>query len=244
MATLDGIQRAAVQAFAEKGYAATGIRDIAAKAGVTSGTLYLHASNKMAILESVMQLALDELLRLAGEATSEDLAPAVRLEGLVRAHVSVQALNPLTAQVVDGEVRILPADQRSAVLRKRDAYEAFWTATLEEGLQIGDFIVDDVPIARLAMLEMCNGVAHWYRPDGPRSLEQIQDIFVRLVHNLVRYGGEVHGPNSALGSRILGCEPQDGSNPHAARRAQTSTSPSTSAIGTNAPTGTAQARSI
>lgn len=208
MATLVSIQRAAVQAFAEKGYAATGIRDIAAKAGVTSGALYLHVSNKMAILESVMHLTLDELIRLAAKATAEELPPAARLEGLVRAHVSVQATNPLTAQVVDGEVRILPAEHRPTILHKRDAYEAFWTSTLKAGLRTGDFVVDDVSIVRLALLEMCNGVSHWYRPDGPRSLEQIHDIFVRLSFNLVGYRGRPNGSNPAIGSRPLRCEPQ------------------------------------
>ena len=203
-----GIQQAAVRTFSDRGYAATSIRDIAAAAGVTSGALYLHVSSKMELLQSVMHLALDELLRVAGLATSGARAPAERLEGLVRAHVAVQATNPRTARVVDGELRILPEDLRRAMVEKRDSYERLWTETLEAGVRAGAFAIEDVPIARLALVEMCNGVAHWYLPRGPFDLARIQEMFVRLSFNLVRYGGPAHGADPRLLPRLLECEPR------------------------------------
>ncbi|WP_051579556.1 TetR/AcrR family transcriptional regulator [Pseudonocardia acaciae] len=207
MISLEGIQRAAVRTFSERGYAATGIRDIAAEAGVTSGALYLHASSKMAILESVMHFALDELLRTAVVATDGDRAAAYKLEGLVRAHVSSQGTNPRTAQIVDGEVRSLSELPRRAIVAKRDAYERYWSDVLAQGVADGDFAVDDLSITRLAVLEMCNGVAHWYQPGGPLDLPRIEEIFVRLAFNLVRYPGPDHGPRPELRARRLPCEP-------------------------------------
>lgn len=207
MISLDGIQRAAVRTFAERGYAATGIRDIAAEAGVTSGALYLHATSKLAILESVMHFALDELLRTASVAIQGDQTAPAKLEGLVRAHVSTQATNPRTVQVVDGEVRSLTGESRAAIVAKRDAYERYWSDTMAAGVSSGDFTVDDLPVARLALLEMCNGVAHWYQPEGPLDLPRIEEIFVRLSFNLVRYPGPIHGPRPELRARRLACEP-------------------------------------
>lgn len=207
MISLEDIQQAAVRTFSERGFAATSIRDIAAAAGVTSGALYLHASSKMAILESVMHLGLDELLRMAKIAAAGSDHPAQRLEGLVRAHVAIQATNPKTAQVVDSELRILPAEHRQEMVEKRDAYERFWNEALSDGVRGNVFVVDDVSIARLALIEMCNGVAHWYLPGGPFKLDRIQEIFVRLSFNLVRYAGQGYGASPELEPRRLVCEP-------------------------------------
>ncbi len=205
--SLIDIQQAAVRTFSERGYAATSIRDIAAAAGVTSGALYLHVSSKMMILESIMNFALDEMLRMAELATREDHSPAEKLESLVCAHVAVQAINPRTAQVVDGELRILPERDRQEMVRKRDAYEQFWTDTLAAGARSGEFTIDDVSITRLALLEMCNGVAHWYQAGGPFDLDRIQEMFVRLSFNLVRCPGPPRGGDPRLRPRLLACEP-------------------------------------
>lgn len=209
MVSFGSILRAAVQTFSAKGYAATGIRDIASAAGVTSGTLYLYAPSKMAILDSVMNLTLDELLRLAEVATAGERTPAVRLERLIRAHVAIQATNPRTALVVDGELRFVPAEHRSAIVSKRDAYERYWTETLAAGVETGDFAVVEPSITRLSLLEMGNGVAHWYQPDGPLDLGRILDVFVRLGFNLVGHPGPVRGADSDLSPRRLDCEPDD-----------------------------------
>lgn len=203
------IQRAGVRTFSEHGYAATSIRDIAVAAGVTSGALYLHVPSKIALLESIMDLALDELVRIARLAVREGRDAADRLEGLVRAHVGVQATNPRTAQVVDGELRILPDRHRQAMVAKRDAYERFWNRTLADGARSGVFAIDEVSVTRLALLEMCNGVAHWYQPGGPFDLDQIQEMFVRLSFNLVCYTGSAAGANPKLRPRLLACEPPD-----------------------------------
>jgi TetR/AcrR family transcriptional regulator, cholesterol catabolism regulator len=208
------LQRAAVLTFSERGYAATGIRDIATAAGVTSGALYMHAPSKMALLESVMHLALDELLRIAETVRLASPDPATRLAGLVRAHVSVQARNPRTVRVVDGEVRILPAADRPVILEKRDAYEAYWADVLRDGIACRDFAVDEPAVSRLALLEMCNGVARWYRPGGPLSLERLQDVFVRLAFNLVGFAGAVPAADPSSYARVLPCEPAEANAPH------------------------------
>jgi AcrR family transcriptional regulator len=201
------LQRAAVATFAERGYAATGIRDIASAAGVTSGALYMHAPSKMALLQSVMHLVLDELLSLADTVASATTDPAARLAALVRCHVAVQATNPYTARVVDGEVRILPPQDRPEIIRKRDAYEKYWTTALSAGVASGAFTVDDLTVSRLALLEMCNGVAQWYHPDGRLDLRQLQDVFVRLSLNMLRYRGDAPPAGVEPTARLLPCEP-------------------------------------
>lgn len=40
-------------------------------------------------------------------------------------------------------------------------------------------------MARYALLEMCNGVADWYRPDGRLSVAELQDRFSELACRMV-----------------------------------------------------------
>lgn len=49
------IQEAALVVFAEKGFAATRMEDIAAQAGVTKGTIYLYFQSKEAVFKSLLQ---------------------------------------------------------------------------------------------------------------------------------------------------------------------------------------------
>lgn len=65
------IASAAIEVFGEKGFAATRIEDIAARAGVSKGTVYLYFENKEALfkaaVEATMQPAVEAAEALAGE---------------------------------------------------------------------------------------------------------------------------------------------------------------------------------
>lgn len=55
------IVKAAVQCFIEKGYHQSGVRDIAAKAGVSLGNLYNHFKSKDEILREITEIEAEEL---------------------------------------------------------------------------------------------------------------------------------------------------------------------------------------
>jgi len=179
------IQQAAVWLFARKGYAATGIRELGRAAGVNSATLYHYTGGKEELLSGIMRSCLDELLRAAIDAAGGSADPAIQLARLVRAHVGLSALNPLTAKVTDQEMRALTSKERDALLGMRDDYESIFTKVIERGARTGAFHLADPHLARLALLEMCNGVANWYRPDGRLDVTDVQDRFVEFACRLV-----------------------------------------------------------
>ena len=59
------IVEAALDAFAEKGFAATRLEDVAERAGVSKGTLYLYFRNKEDLFKAVIQQALVPNIALA-----------------------------------------------------------------------------------------------------------------------------------------------------------------------------------
>jgi AcrR family transcriptional regulator len=179
------IRTAAVQLFAAKGFHGTGIREIASRAGVSTSLLYHYAASKEELLRDIMDEGLRFLLGEARQALEGRREPQEALVALVRCHVLVHGHDALRVLVVDTEFRSLVGASRQAILRLRDEYESLWRAVIDDGVAAGDFQVEDARLARLALLEMCTGVAHWYRPEGPLDLEAVADRFARLGLALV-----------------------------------------------------------
>ena len=74
---------AALEAFVERGYAATKLEDVARRAGITKGTMYLYFANKEELFKAVVReavvpvLALGERLAEEHRGTSSDLLAAL-----------------------------------------------------------------------------------------------------------------------------------------------------------------------
>lgn len=177
---------AAVRLFASKGYAATGIREIGDEAGLSLSAMYYYVANKEELLLKIMRDTQERLVA-AGSVVAETLPePAVGLAGLVKLHVMTHARTPLEARVVDTEVRALGDEGRREMVALRDQYEALWNDVLSRGAQAGSFTINNRSTARLALLEMCNGVAEWYRPEGSLGIDQLAHEFADLALALVR----------------------------------------------------------
>jgi AcrR family transcriptional regulator len=177
---------AAVKLFARRGFSATGIRDIAREAGLSSSTLYWHMSTKESLLLAVMQTGFDGLIRLGRDVVSAEQGADRQLAALVRAHVLWLTEHPDLGNVVDSELRFLSEDARAAIMPLRDEYGALWQEAVDRGVAEDIFHVSDPHLARLGIIEMCNGVSRWYRPDGHQSAEAIAEAFVELVFNSLR----------------------------------------------------------
>lgn len=73
------ITAAALEVFAEKGFAATRLEDIAAKAGASKGTVYLYFKNKEALFKAAVEAAMAPAIEAAEALASDTRRPAVEL---------------------------------------------------------------------------------------------------------------------------------------------------------------------
>jgi TetR/AcrR family transcriptional regulator, cholesterol catabolism regulator len=183
------IRRAAVRLFALHGYNGVGIRQIGREVGLNSATLYHYCGSKEGLLVDIMTSGMQAQLRAGRDAIEYSAEPQIQLIRLVRAHVELNAVYPLTSQVIDGEIRALSAAARKAIVELRDDYEAMFQRVLDRGARIGVFQLSDVKMTRLALLEMCSGVSRWYRQDGDVSVAELKDHFARLACLMVGLRG-------------------------------------------------------
>ncbi|HEY4461536.1 MAG TPA: TetR/AcrR family transcriptional regulator [Streptosporangiaceae bacterium] len=157
---------AACVLFAERGYHGTSMKDIAEKLGVRAPSLYNHVTSKQDMLYAIMDKAMDRALAALDEALAgvEDVAEQLRraTESLVLDFLRY----PAEVTVCNNEVRSLEADNRLAIVAKRDRYAARVRRIIEEGGRSGRFRTRTPQIAAFAVLEMGNSAKSWFRPSG------------------------------------------------------------------------------
>jgi len=183
--TKQRIEQAALQLFAAKGFEGTGIRDIADRAGLSTAALYHYMGSKEELLVAFMVESMTELTRVALAALEGAGDPAAQLAALVRTHVGFHTLDAQRSLVADDELRAVSDAAFTKVMQLRDGYERLWAETLEHGERSGEFSYADARITRLALLEMCSGVARWYSDRGPRHPAEIADCFADLALAMV-----------------------------------------------------------
>ncbi len=162
-----------MQLWAERGFHGSGIRDLAQAAELSSATLYHYMGTKEDLLAEIMSDSMTRLITAASQVTDSPGSHSQRLSALVQLHVLAHAVRPQETRVVDGELRGLTAAHLASVLALRDRYEAIWQSVIDAGCAAGEFTVTSRSVARLALLQMCSGVALWYSPDGPLSLADL-----------------------------------------------------------------------
>lgn len=180
------IQLAALTLFADKGFHATGIREIGTTAGVSSSVLYHYASSKDDILLTLVQDGLSryaDALVLAHDAADE---PADRLGAMVAVHVLVPVLHPRMGRLLAQESAVLSPEGVDQVRAMRDDIEHLWTGVLTAGRDTGVFSIDSVQIARLALVHSATMVSRWFRPEGALAIDEIATQYVDLALGLVR----------------------------------------------------------
>jgi AcrR family transcriptional regulator len=177
------IDEVASELFHANGYAATSVRDIARALDIQGASLYAHVASKEDLLWAIVDRAATEFEKAADRATVETpAADAVeRLAALVEAHVEVVTADPERSSVFVTEWRHLSADRRAAIAVRRDAYEARFRDTIDDGVSVGAFRATDPAIAATFVLTALNGIATWFRPDGRLSPDRIADHYVELA---------------------------------------------------------------
>lgn len=187
------IRRAAVSLFAARGYAATGIRDIADLANVTPAALYHYMGSKQGLLCSIMRDGMMDLAECARAAIVTGSGPRAELVSLARAHVIHNGENLLKAYVADTEIRSLDGENRDLIVSLRDSYESLWADVITRGVEAEEFRGGNLKMMRFTVIQLCNSIIFWYSPDGPLPLSAIADEMAQYV------------------LAIAGCEAEDGS---------------------------------
>ncbi len=183
----------AMKAFNEHGYHGTSVRDIAGRVGVTVPALYYHYENKQALLATLLETSIKDVLdrcRAAAEEAGTD--PLARFRGMVESIVLYMAHRRELA-FLDTEIRSLEPKNRARYVALRDYLQHMLLDTVEAGVAQGVFTTPIPTDAVRAVLVMCQGVANWFREDGPLTAEEVAERHVLLTLGTVGHPAAVTG---------------------------------------------------
>lgn len=176
--------KAAAQLFRKKGFAATTTRDIAAAAGMQSGSPFYHFKSKdallLAVMEAGMQAALDRLQTALQMPSHASLQPVEQLRVLVREHFEV-LLGPGNdfVPVMLYESRSLNPRQYKQLQKLIAQYEALWMPVLL-ALEQSGHLRTPAPLAKLLILGALNWSVQWFDPHKSVSVAQLSDAAISL----------------------------------------------------------------
>lgn len=174
----------AAKLFRRKGFAATTTRDIAAAAGMQSGSPFYHFKSKDALLYAVMEegmrSALDRQRAAVRGPGFAGLTPAAQLRVLVTSHFDV-LLGPGSdfVPVMLYEARSLPPHQHKALGKLIAEYEALWLPVLN-ALHTSGELRAPVRLARLLILGALNWSVQWFDAKKDASLQELSDAAISL----------------------------------------------------------------
>src|ERR1700730_17619089 len=160
---------AAATKFAEQGYHANTIRDLAAATMMTPGAIYFHVPNKQALLLAVYEEGVQRIVDRVDRAVAGGETGWSRLAAAVEAHpeaiLDVGAFSRVVIRILPDDVPEVSAD----LTRLRDRYEdrfraLFGEVKLPEGMAPG--------LARLFLLGSLNWTPVWHRP-GRTAISEI-----------------------------------------------------------------------
>jgi AcrR family transcriptional regulator len=175
------IRAAARHLFAEHGYNAVSMREIAQAVGKQPGGIYNHFPNKQSILVDLMKENLVRAFDAVISLLKDTDAPVQRLDAFVRAHVQYHIENPDDIFIAYMELRSLEADGAAHIMAERDKYERALRNILRDGLNAGQFKLSDPAIHSRSILSMLGGVTVWFRQSGPQSSEHVAECYVQAA---------------------------------------------------------------
>ena len=180
--TQQAIVATAARLFAQKGFGATSLEDIAEVLGATKGALYYHVKNKEEILRLIYLMVLtvsEEPLRRIVEGI---YSPQEKLRRAIEHQTTVAADRSPAMTVFFREQHHLTGPFAKEILLRRKAYERYFERIIEEGQQAGIFKPEvDSKIAAFGLLGMCNSLAQWYHASGKFTPLHIADMFESIL---------------------------------------------------------------
>jgi len=186
------LQAAATKLFAQYGYAAVSMRQIAAEVGVQAGALYLYTPDKQTLLFQIMDRHMADLLDAwAAESATPVAGPMARLEQFVRFHIRFHLDRVDAVFIAYMELRNLSEENFAEIEAKRRHYEDLLAEILGEGSRAGVFQLCDPKLTSYAIIAMLTGVTTWFRGDGRLTVDRIEEIYVNMVRGLVLQAGPV-----------------------------------------------------
>lgn len=178
----DEIVQIAGRLFAERGFLATTIRDIADAASILSGSLYHHFASKESIADELLSAYWAQLMDRYEAVVASDADATEKLRQLIGASIQMLEAHEYAVRMILNDWSYL-----SSVLPYCDANMArirtIWVEVLRDGVRDGHFDASlDPQVGYRTIMGSISGAGRWFVPSGALTTEQLatqmSDLFL------------------------------------------------------------------
>ena len=180
------ILQAAAKLFADKGYAASSLSELAAAMNYSKGAIYNYFGSKQEIYDAIIIFTLTGLYETGAAAVRDTDAPPERLQRFMIAHARFLADNyDSFVTMLVGFSGMANAELKDDALKLRDAHEGLLRAIIAAGIADGSFRAADPAVVGRAVLSLLSWMVRWFKPGGGKTADEVaQDYYDLILHGL------------------------------------------------------------
>ncbi len=177
----DEILGSAIKLFAERGYRAVTIDDVAANLGYTKSVVYYYFKSKNEILWQIFNRIFEGFLEKVMKAKDQGGTPAEVLSHMIHDHALNVMENPEWTSIFNREEQELNPPQRKQVRRMKRGYDAAFEQVYRDGVAEGSFRNIPAHVVIGGALGMCNWLYVWFDPKGELTAEAIASHYSTIL---------------------------------------------------------------
>lgn len=179
----------AVDLFYRQGYGRTTLEQVADAMNVTKPFIYSHFASKNELLLEICSRAIKLAHESLNRASQQEGPAADRLKLVIRDFLIAVLRYQANAVIFSREEKELDPEDLGAINRLRREFDHRLAALLKEGQASGEFQMDDVQLAALAIGGVVGWSPVWYRKAGRLSLEEVAEGLAKLALSMVQAKG-------------------------------------------------------
>lgn len=177
---LDEILEKSIELFQHKGFTGTSLQDIADAVGMQKPSLYYYINRKEDLLFIILERTADCYIEQLTQIVQSDASSYQKLDLAIQQHILMQMREAGTATLFRSASDL--ADERYAIIHASiKRYRELLKQIIREGVERGELYVEDPSIAAVMILGACNFVHRWYKPDGPKNIEEIARSYSQML---------------------------------------------------------------
>jgi len=165
----------AIQLFKNRGYVATGMREIAKELDMKAASLYSHIKSKEEILQKICFEVAHEFFNGLEGIEKNNFTGKMRIDAAIHSHINVIANNKDKVVVFLNEWKHLGEPYLTDFMELRMQYENKFKDYIKYGVNKGEFEIDDLDFTTFTILSSLNWTSNWFKREGKMTEKEIAD---------------------------------------------------------------------
>jgi TetR/AcrR family transcriptional regulator, cholesterol catabolism regulator len=176
------IYRIAARLFREKGFNATGMRDIALEVGVEAASLYNHIRSKSELLQQCcFRVAGDFSRQLEEQEQQNNKSSTSKLEAILRFHIRSWITRLDEVLVATHESKYLEEPWHSEFMQERRRYMKRIESIIRQGMDNGEIREADPYPIMLTFMSTVRGIEFWHRKQQEVTAIALEEGLVDMI---------------------------------------------------------------